>query len=159
MDNIGASVGNPSIDGMSHLQTHGGFGEIASAHQRMRFLELLYARARRAEGALEHVVTHALLEALRSDDNAVVRHEAAFILGQFSERLGDDEQGVIQALMAAAAQDVSTVVRHEAIEALGWFQRPQVVVFVATLVESSCHDVKDTAIVSLGRLTDVVADS
>ena len=59
-------------------------------------------------------VREAIISCLRSDSDPIVRHEAAFWLGE----MGDPE--ATQALAEAAVKDTSPLVRHECVEALGW---------------------------------------
>ncbi len=54
-----------------------------------------------------------LARALTKDPSAVIRHEAAFVLGALHRRKA------LSPLIKAALQDPSDLVRHEAIEALG----------------------------------------
>lgn len=59
-------------------------------------------------------VREAIISCLRHDADPIVRHEAAFWLGE----LGDPK--ATEALAAALMNDRSPIVRHECAEALGW---------------------------------------
>jgi HEAT repeat protein len=74
-----------------------------------------------------HILVSLLLRTLREDPNAVVRHEAAFVLGRVhdlhSDLVGDE---VFLALCKSARTDSSIIVRHEATEVLGNLADPRV---------------------------------
>lgn len=92
------------------------------------------------------VVKELLLRTLREDPKAVVRHEAAFVLGRL-HRSNRDLMGeeAFSALCKSARTDPSTVVRHEATEVLGKLEDSRVVGVLNELAEDSNPDVALTA--------------
>jgi HEAT repeat protein len=92
-----------------------------------------------------------LVSILMHDSDPIVRHEAAFVLGDFrSTGLIDDGVGSV-ALCNAARNDRSAVVRHEAIEALQWFSGPEVDATLAWGLKDEVEDVRLTAAISLAK--------
>jgi hypothetical protein len=94
---------------------------------------------------VEVFVSTVLLE----DTNSIVRHEAAFVLGDLREkgRIGD-ELGAA-ALQKAALSDKSPTVRHEVAEAIYCFGGTQVETTLRQLLNDEIEDVRLTAAMSL----------
>lgn len=83
------------------------------------------------------------------DDNQIVRHEAAFVLGELRET-GRIAEGVgAAALLKAATCDKSPVVRHEAAEAIYCFNSASVDQILTQLLCDEVEDVRVTAAISL----------
>ena len=93
-----------------------------------------------------------LVHVLRNDDNCIVRHEAAFILGRLFGRGGIPGKLSWEALAESAASDPSVVVRHEATESLGWFMQQQTVDLLKRLSSDPNPEVSATADLGLLRL-------
>lgn len=80
---------------------------------------------------------------LKEDSDAVVRHEAAFVLGELADPAG------VAALAGAAEEDSSALVRHEAVEALGWIATPESAKALRLALKDSVSEVVRTAEISL----------
>jgi HEAT repeat protein len=112
---------------------------------RMRCLEQL---TEMQEIPAAHLLIGLLLRTLREDPNAVVRHEAAFVLGRLpqsqvqSDLVGDE---IFSALCHSARTDPSIVVRHEATEVLGNLEDSRVPIVLQELAEDDNPDVALTA--------------
>ena len=91
------------------------------------------------EKLLTHVLTH--------DKNPVVRHEAAFTLGQLYTRGDIAGTESIHALCEKTQKDPALIVRHEAVETLGWYVFPEA---MHTLKECRCDS--NTEIVATARI-------
>src|SRR6185312_1373555 len=93
-----------------------------------------------------------LLRTLRKDPNAVVRHEAAFVLGRIhelhSDLVGDE---VFLGLCNSARTDPSAIVRHEATEVLGNIEDPRVMGVLQEIAQDGNLDIALTAILGLER--------
>lgn len=99
-------------------------------------------------------VDWALVEAfaanvLLADENPIIRHEAAFVLGDLREsgRIGDGLGAT--ALHHAATLDVSPTVRHEAAEAMHCFAGEKIELALHQLLSDPVEDVRLTAAMSL----------
>lgn len=92
-----------------------------------------------------------LCQVLSSDPDPIVRHEAAFFLGELraSYRIGDELASI--KLCEAAISDSSIVVRHEAAEALYPFNGDQVKQTLDRLLGDPSEDVRFTAAISILR--------
>ena len=116
---------------------------------RMSCLEQLAAMPKMPRS---HILVSLLLRTLREDPNAVVRHEAAFVLGRVhdlhSDLVGDE---VFLALCKSARIDSSIIVRHEATEVLGNLADPRVIGVLHELAEDDNVDVALTATLGLER--------
>lgn len=64
-------------------------------------------------------VVELLVDVLKNDDNAIVRHEAGFQIGEHNMK------SKLSALIDAAHNDPNPVVRHECIEAMGLLRAPE----------------------------------
>lgn len=91
-----------------------------------------------------------LVEIVETHPHPVLRHEAAFMLGQLRALTLIDDC-VAETLCRAATSDSSTLVRHEATEALWNFDAPKVATTLARLIRDTNSDVAATAKVSLMR--------
>ena len=95
---------------------------------------------------------HFLVEVLGKDLDSIVRHEAAFVLGQL-KKFGRIEGKIsAQALCRAACDDESLVVCHEAAEALHSFEEEVVKFTLEQLLHHENRDIRATAVISLERL-------
>ena len=97
------------------------------------------------------IVENILVWVLNKDPNAIVRHEAAFVLGRLhrgSKPLSITSVGV---LCETALHDPSGVVRHEAAESLGCIPDPRVRKVLEQLLFDISEDVVETARIGLER--------
>ncbi|MFZ1076441.1 MAG: HEAT repeat domain-containing protein [Nitrosotalea sp.] len=83
---------------------------------------------------------------LKKDSNELVRHEAAFSLGQMCLRSG------ISPLEDATRNDPSLFVRHEAAVALGVIGSQDAKETLQKALEDSSEQVRDSAVVALSNL-------
>lgn len=93
----------------------------------------------------EDVVPH-ISNILKNDPNELVRHEAAFSLGQMCLRSG------IKPLEEATKNDPSLFVRHEAAVALGVIGSQDAKETLQKALEDSSEQVRDSAVVALSNL-------
>jgi len=118
------------------------------AHERMDLVEGL---GHADEPLDQQFLQYVLIQVLKKDPNAIVRHEAAFSLGSLHCRGRNFSGAAIEALCDAAQNDPSNVVRHEAAEVLGWIVSPKVRKVLELLLCDISDDVVDTARISLDR--------
>ena len=83
---------------------------------------------------------------LKNDPNELVRHEAAFSLGQMCLRSG------IKPLQDATCNDPSLFVRHEAAVALGVIGSQEAKETLQKALQDSSEQVRDSAVVALSNL-------
>ncbi|HJU13948.1 MAG TPA: HEAT repeat domain-containing protein [Candidatus Nitrosotalea sp.] len=83
---------------------------------------------------------------LKNDSNELVRHEAAFSLGQMCLRSG------IKPLEEATRNDPSLFVRHEAAVALGVIGSQEARETLQKALDDSSEQVRDSAVVALSNL-------
>ena len=83
---------------------------------------------------------------LKDDDNDLVRHEAAFSLGQLGFSIG------IKPLADAVKNDPSLFVRHEAAVALGVIGSEQARKTLRDALKDESKEVRDSAVVALANL-------
>ena len=90
-----------------------------------------------------------LSRVLTDDPNSVVRHEAAFALGELrgSGRIGSDSGA--EELCQAALHDRSIVVRHEATEALYGYAGQFVDDTLKLLLSDPSDEIRETAAISI----------
>lgn len=93
----------------------------------------------------EDVVPH-VAKVLKNDPNELVRHEAAFSLGQMCLRSG------ITPLEDATRDDPSLFVRHEAAVALGVIGSQDAKETLQKALQDSSEQVRDSAVVALSNL-------
>lgn len=93
----------------------------------------------------EDVVPY-IASVLKEDSNELVRHEAAFSLGQMCLRSG------ISPLEDATRNDPSLFVRHEAAVALGVIGSQDAKATLQKALEDSSEQVRDSAVVALSNL-------
>lgn len=93
----------------------------------------------------EDVVPY-IARVLKKDSNELVRHEAAFSLGQMCLRSG------ISPLEDATRNDPSLFVRHEAAVALGVIGSQDAKATLQKALEDSSEQVRDSAVVALSNL-------
>lgn len=93
----------------------------------------------------EDVIPH-VASVLKNDDNELVRHEAAFSLGQMCLRSG------IPPLEDATKNDPSLFVRHEAAVALGVIGSQDAKATLQKALEDPSEQVRDSAVVALSNL-------
>jgi deoxyhypusine monooxygenase len=90
---------------------------------------------------------------LRDDDNALVRHEAAFSLGQLGYTSG------IAALADAVRLDPSFFVRHEAAVALGVIGSEEARKTLDAALKDESEEVRESAVVALANLDYIKSTS
>ncbi len=93
----------------------------------------------------EDVVPH-VASVLKNDPNELVRHEAAFSLGQMCLRSG------IKPLEEATKNDPSLFVRHEAAVALGVIGSQDARETLQKALDDPSEQVRDSAVVALSNL-------
>ena len=93
----------------------------------------------------EDVVPH-VARILKNDDNELVRHEAAFSLGQMCLRSG------VPPLEDATKNDPSLFVRHEAAVALGVIGSQDAKETLQKALDDPSEQVRDSAVVALSNL-------
>jgi HEAT repeat protein len=93
----------------------------------------------------EDVIPH-VASVLKNDDNELVRHEAAFSLGQMCLRSG------IPPLEDATKNDPSLFVRHEAAVALGVIGSQDAKATLQKALDDPSEQVRDSAVVALSNL-------
>lgn len=93
------------------------------------------------EDKVEHIA-----RVLKNDSNELVRHEAAFSLGQMCYSDG------IEPLVDATLNDPSMFVRHEAAIALGVIGSPQAEEALQQALEDPDRPVVDSAVVALSNI-------
>lgn len=93
----------------------------------------------------EDVVPH-VASVLKNDNNELVRHEAAFSLGQMCLRSG------IPPLEDATKNDPSLFVRHEAAVALGVIGSQDAKATLQKALDDPSEQVRDSAVVALSNL-------
>ena len=93
----------------------------------------------------EDKVPH-VAKVLKNDPNELVRHEAAFSLGQMGYNSG------IQPLENATKNDVSMFVRHEAAIALGVIGSQEAKETLELTLDDSDGSVRESAVVALSNL-------
>ena len=93
------------------------------------------------EDVIPHVAT-----VLKNDENELVRHEAAFSLGQMCLRSG------IPQLEDATRNDPSLFVRHEAAVALGVIGSQDAKATLQKALDDPSEQVRDSAVVALSNL-------
>lgn len=131
-------------DGLQRVLSHS-----APPVERMDCLEELI------EGDLDfdpEYVEEALVRILASDEDPVVRHEAAFILGKLHQRGKISGRRAIEQLCRSALSDSSVIVRHESAETLGYFDDPRAAAALEKLAGDPHPDVAATAQIGLARM-------
>ncbi|MEX1996049.1 MAG: HEAT repeat domain-containing protein [Nitrosopumilaceae archaeon] len=93
----------------------------------------------------EEMVSH-IAGVLKNDSNELVRHEAAFSLGQMCYRSG------IKPLEDAVRNDPSFFVRHEAVIALGVIGSQEARETLQRALTDSSEPVRESAVVALSNL-------
>lgn len=84
---------------------------------------------------------------LTRDPSALVRHEAAYALGQMQDA---GASGVLGEVLADTTEDV--MVRHEAAEALGAIGDPAAVPLLTRYLDDERVEVRETCVLALARL-------
>ncbi|HSB57333.1 MAG TPA: HEAT repeat domain-containing protein [Nitrosopumilaceae archaeon] len=93
----------------------------------------------------EEMVSH-VSKVLKNDSNELVRHEAAFSLGQMCYRSG------VKSLEDAVKNDPSFFVRHEAAIALGVIGSQDAKETLQAALSDSSEPVRESAVVALSNL-------
>ncbi len=125
--------------------------QIVSPAKRMDALERL------SEGVEKHhgpVIEKILTDSLSTDDNSVVRHEIAFLLGRLYGQGCINGHLALDALCRSALTDSSPLVRHEAAASLGWFQNQKALQVLDELKRDPHPDVVATAWIAIEQLQD-----
>lgn len=102
-------------------------------------------------GALSQFVEKVLVRVLMHDHNAIVRHEAAFVLGRLHANGVILGNFALDALCKSARRDPSIVVRHEAAESLGYFADLAAMDALLQLMRDNNADLSATAELALQR--------
>ncbi len=89
-----------------------------------------------------------LVHVLERDEDPVIRHEAAFVLGKLKDRNTIDGNLASMALCLAASEDVSLIVRHEALEALCCFEGKVVGELLERFSDHENADIRATSAIS-----------
>jgi HEAT repeat protein len=89
---------------------------------------------------------------LQHDPDPIVRHEAAFVIGELAKQERIDSECAAIALRHAALDDPSVVARHEAAESLSSFYHPTAVKTLTELLDDPLLDIAATARIGLARL-------
>lgn len=84
-----------------------------------------------------------LARVLKEDPDPIVRHEAAFVLGELADPAG------VPALAEAVRSDPSDLVRHESAEALGWIAIEESAAALREALGDRSPEVARTAEISL----------
>lgn len=90
-----------------------------------------------------------LAQILAEDANSVVRHEAAFLLGELRGAGRISESMGIKELCEAALHDRSIVVRHESTEALYSYPGSIADEALRQLLSDASEEIRETAAISL----------
>ena len=99
------------------------------------------------EGDPTRKIVAELLEfAIKNDDNEIVRHEAAYQLGEHNMR------EKIPILIDLALHDTSEIVRHEAIEAIGLLEAIDCKEVLKKFLQDKNSGVRQTAVFVLKQL-------
>lgn len=104
------------------------------------------------ENSKGETVEEWLVSVLISDPHLVVRHEAAFVLGELYARKRIPGGVALKALCDVSKSDTSVVVRHEAAESLGNFDDPLACQTLNELMFDPNEEVVATARLSVERL-------
>ena len=89
-----------------------------------------------------------LVHVLERDEDPVIRHEAAFVLGKLKDRNTIDGDLASRALCLAVSKDPSLIVRHEALEALCCFEGEPVGALLEQFSDHQNADIRATAAIS-----------
>ncbi|HEY6185236.1 MAG TPA: HEAT repeat domain-containing protein [Terriglobales bacterium] len=100
-----------------------------------------------------------LARMLMDDDNSVVRHEVAFLLGRLYGLNQIEGTRALEVLCLSGLNDQSPLVRHEAAESLGWFHTKEAIDVLRRLENDSIPDVAATASIALEQLQAGPADA
>lgn len=123
-----------------------------SPAKRMDYLEVLNAGIDKRHG---NAVEEILVNSLVNDDNPVVRHEVAFLLGRLYGIGSIVGKLALSALCKSVLEDVSPLVRHEAAESLAWFQNPEALNALKQLTQDPSPDVVATACIAIEQLQNI----
>lgn len=123
--------------------------QSVSPAKRMDALERLSEGIEKQHGT---VVEKILTASLSKDDNSVVRHEIAFLLGRLYGLGCINGELALDALCRSVLTDSSPLVRHEAAESLAWFQNPKAFQTLDEAKRDSHPDVVATAHIAIEQL-------
>lgn len=96
------------------------------------------------EGEADGTEVKRIIEVLKNNPSAIVRHEAASSLGEIAS------VEAVQALAEAILKDPSSLVRHESAEALGWIPTPESRKALEAVLMDKGKEVVETARISFG---------
>lgn len=131
------------------------FAQADDPAERMDMLEQLMATA-----CLPwNEVATRLARILTEDPNSVVRHEAAFALGELRGAGRIDLDSGAEELCQAALHDRSIVVRHEATEALYGYAGQIVDETLKLLLSDPSDEIRETAAISMSWRRSLAAVS
>lgn len=94
----------------------------------------------------DHESLHAIFSCLENDPCEIVRHEAAFVLGETAA------PDAIEPLKKAVLEDSSVIVKHEALLALGTISDQSIVPFLQSQLTSDITLVSESAKIALQRI-------
>lgn len=88
----------------------------------------------------------AIYKTLKNDPCEIVRHEAAFVLGETASR-----ESIIN-LKTAVIEDLSVIVKHEGLLALGTIANKEVIPFLEEQKKSRISLIRESAKIALERI-------
>jgi deoxyhypusine monooxygenase len=92
----------------------------------------------------------AMIKCLQTDPSPIVRHEAAFSLGETAcPKIAGP------ALVKAIKEDKDIFVRHEALLALGTLDFQEATEFIESLLSDKDHHISESAEIALQRLSNI----
>ena len=94
----------------------------------------------------DEISLRAIYKCLREDPCEIVRHEAAFVLGETAAYDAIDE------LKRAVLEDPSGIVKHESLLALGTIAQDDVIDFLKSQLDSKVRLVSESAKIALQRI-------
>lgn len=106
--------------------------------------EILETKLDAARKKLEIFLVHVL----ERDEDPVIRHEAAFVLGKLKDRNTINGDLASRALCLTVNKDASLIVRHEALEALCSFEGEAVGALLEQFLDHENTDIRATAAIS-----------
>jgi len=115
---------------------------LLPAPERMKVLQNLAAKG-------DFFAEEEVIRVLQQDPSDVVRHEAAFILGDWKERCPNETRSRSLEALIRACRDQSILVRHEAALSLAAWKCERAIETLATLCHDSAPEVRGSALHAL----------
>lgn len=94
----------------------------------------------------DEISLQAIFRSLKTDPCEIVRHEAAFVLGETAAH------EAIEMLKWAVENDSSGIVKHESLLALGTIANPEVLPFLKSKLESPVRLISESAKIAIQRI-------